>query len=192
MKKFEREEYKKFNIDLFIVLCAIVLLFILIIIKSNNAEAKVKQIIQPCKFGLHRVIKVSDGDTITACAEGVCLKVRVACMDAPDYDRYKFSNDARIARQAEAMGITFKETTELAGVATERAKELLLGKCVRVVPISIDYYKRLVGYIEVGGKDYQFKMIKEGLAIPYCRYNCNKFSKIEKYKKVSNFKCIND
>lgn len=167
-----------------------IILVVLVLICYSVIDVNAKEKPKPCKFGYHRVTKVSDGDSITACAEGACIKIRAACMDAPDYDKYVFSNEARIARQAEAMGITFKETTELAEVSTEMARELLLNKCVKITPISIDYYKRLVGYIEVNGIDYQLQMIKEGLAIPYCRYNCNEFSKIKKYKKASEFDCI--
>ena len=191
MKKLKRKIFnflKRNEPSIWSVIAIALVMLVIICYNTRDVEAKEKY--TPCKFGYHRVTKVSDGDSIVACAEDSCLKVRAACMDAPDRDTYSFSNEARIARQSDSMGITFKETTELAEVATEKARELLLNKCVKITPIGVDNYKRLVGYIEVGGKDYQLKMIKYGMAIPYCRYNCNKFSKIEKYKKVSRFKCI--
>jgi endonuclease YncB( thermonuclease family) len=97
-----------------------------------------------------RVIRVSDGDTITILVSGnQQVRIRLAWIDAPELGQ-AFGN---VSRQALA--------------------ELVAGKTVQVEEHDIDRYSRIVGTVFVDGQDVCLAQVQAGLAWVYDHYVVN-------------------
>ena len=105
-----------------------------------------------------RVVKVSDGDTITVLdASNVQHKIRLNGIDAPE--------------KKQAFG----------QVAKNHLSSLVAGKAVRVEYSKRDRYGRVLGTVFVGDTDINLKMIADGLAWHY-----KKFDKTPSYAKAED------
>ncbi|MCK4624373.1 MAG: thermonuclease family protein [Phycisphaerae bacterium] len=130
----------------------------------------VKQRIAPPDNSLHKVIAVTDGDTIQIDTDTGPLKVRIVGIDTPETVH------------------PFKPVQPFGPEASARAKELLQDKTVKIQydpdPKHGKWgtYKRLLVYIELpDGRDFGLVMISEGLARAYPKYP---FSRVEEYLEV--------
>ena len=100
---------------------------------------------------------VNDGDSLTVVFQGQTQMVRLACIDAPE----------------------FQQTggTE----STQRLKQLVpIGSTVQIAPRAIDQYNRVVGVVfgkDSNGKNFNvnLQMVAEGQAVVYQQYlnNCS-------------------
>lgn len=95
-----------------------------------------------------KVIKVADGDTITVLAPNKdWVKVRLEGIDAPEKSQ-EFGEASRLALSA-----------------------LVAGKIVDVFSTAKDRYGRTLGWIEVDGIDVNRRMVSDGWAWQYTKYN---------------------
>ncbi len=105
-----------------------------------------------------RVVKVSDGDTITVLdAVNVQHKIRLYGIDAPE--------------KKQAFG----------QVSKKHLSSLVAGKAVRVEYSKKDKYGRILGTVFVGDTDINLKMIADGMAWHY-----KKFDKTPAYAKAED------
>ena len=95
-----------------------------------------------------KVVKVADGDTITVLRDSEQIKIRLACIDAPE--------------KAQPYG----------SAARQSMSEMLFGKEVRVVEQGRDRYGRIIGRVYQGDVDVSAKQIKQGMA-----WVCRKYTK---------------
>lgn len=106
-----------------------------------------------------KVIGVSDGDTITVlCGEEgkESLKVRLEGIDAPE--------------SSQAFGAKSKDAL----------KELVAGKVVDLRKTGVDKYGRSLAFVIVDGVDVNAKLIEDGWAWHYKKYNSDKhFAELE-------------
>lgn len=97
-----------------------------------------------------QVIKVNDGDTLTLRIAGQRpVKVRLAGIDAPEYDQ-PYGKTARRALAA-----------------------IVSGRTVRVNARSRDDYGRIIGTVTLSGQDIEATLVERGAAWVYRRYNRN-------------------
>jgi len=106
------------------------------------------------------VIKVSDGDSITAeTKEGTKLKIRLYGIDAPEIEiRNKVNGE--IVKHGQPFG-------------RESRKHLasqVLNKNVRLEILAIDRYRREVAIVWLGDLNVNLEMIKVGMAEAYTEY----------------------
>lgn len=92
------------------------------------------------------VVAVHDGDTVTVLRGGEQVKVRLACIDAPE--------------RGQAFGSRSRE----------RLAELMR-KAVTLEVIDRDQYGRTVARLRCAGTDVNLEMVRAGLAWHY-RYHC--------------------
>ncbi|NKE70185.1 thermonuclease family protein [Candidatus Manganitrophus noduliformans] len=98
-----------------------------------------------------KVVKVSDGDTISVMHQGRAQKVRLHGIDAPE-KRQAFGNRAK------------KFTSDLA-----------FGRVVTVQAVDVDRYGRIVGEVILpDGRSLNRKLVKAGLAWWYRKYSKDK------------------
>lgn len=94
------------------------------------------------------VIKVYDGDTIRVCDEhGYKYKVRLSAIDAPEKDQ------------------------PFGAEASEKLRELVMGKNVVIKGAGIGVWGRLIGVVYIGDTNANQKMIESGLAWHYKEYD---------------------
>ena len=100
----------------------------------------------------YKIIKVQDGDTFTATDGNIKFRVRIAAMDAPE------------------KGQPYSK------IATYRLKKMIQDKEVKIIPVGtgVDRYSRVLGFVEVGGKDVALSLIEQGLAL-YYRPTCKDY-----------------
>jgi endonuclease YncB( thermonuclease family) len=95
-----------------------------------------------------RVVKISDGDTLTVLDESKRQhKVRLVGIDAPE--------------RKQAFGT----------VSRQNLADLVFGKKVAVEWSKQDRYQRVLGKVQLNGQDINLKQIKAGLAWHYKRYD---------------------
>ena len=95
-----------------------------------------------------RVVGITDGDTLTVLDEARRqTRVRLAEIDAPE------SHQPYGSRAKQALS------------------ELVFGRDVRVVVVTIDRYGRTVGRIYAGSLDVSAEMVRQGAAWVYRKYN---------------------
>lgn len=95
-----------------------------------------------------RVVAIADGDTLTVLDDtNTQHKVRLAGIDAPERGQ-PFGTKAR-----------------------ERLGELAMGKDAMVHAEGRDKYGRVIARIEIGGKDVGQRMVADGLAWHYTRFD---------------------
>jgi endonuclease YncB( thermonuclease family) len=103
----------------------------------------------PCKAladFVGRVVRVSDGDTITVLVENRQVRVRLDAIDAPEL---KQSFGAR---------------------SQQSLAELCAAKSARVIERGVDRYGRTVGWIICDGVDANSEQVRRGMAWVYERY----------------------
>ena len=107
--------------------------------------------------GHYRVIHIVDGDTFDATDGHITFRVRIAGMDAPEYQQ-------RFGKWA---------TTEM--------KKLVEGKEVVIRPVGrgMDRYNRILGQVFREGKDLSLLMIERGFAF-YYRPRCRDYPQDER------------
>ena len=98
----------------------------------------------------YRVTRIVDGDTLDATNGHTTFRVRIAGMDAPEWDQ-------RFGRQA-----------------MNRLKQLIGNKKITLSPVITkkDRYHRMLSQVFVNKKDVSLVLIEEGLATyfrPFCR-----------------------
>ncbi len=94
-----------------------------------------------------RVVKVTDGDTIEVLnLDKTTYKIRLAGIDAPE-KKQAFGNAAR-----------------------KHLADLVAGKEVCVSSHKTDKYRRLVGMVIIDGESANFRMLKDGYAWHYKKY----------------------
>ena len=102
---------------------------------------------------LVQAVDVVDGDTIKVNLNGKTETIRIIGLDTPE------TQDPR--KPVQCFGLE----------ASNKAKEMLAGKQVRLTPDPTqdtrDKYGRLLVYVEVGGIDYGLWMIRNGYAHEY-------------------------
>lgn len=94
-----------------------------------------------------KVIKISDGDTITILQDKQQTKVRLYGIDAPE----KKQDYGQKSKQFLAS--------------------LIAGQVVEVEPKGKDRYKRTLGIIHYKGQDINAQMVKNGYAWAYVKYS---------------------
>ncbi|HKQ28144.1 MAG TPA: thermonuclease family protein [Burkholderiales bacterium] len=93
-----------------------------------------------------RVVKVSDGDTVTVLVERKQVRVRLDAIDAPELKQ--------------SFGARSKQSLT----------ELCAAKSVRVIERGLDRYGRTVGWIICDGVDANSEQVRRGMAWVYERY----------------------
>ncbi|GAB4218690.1 MAG: hypothetical protein Fur009_0830 [Candidatus Microgenomates bacterium] len=141
-------------------------------LKNKDIKNELKDIISPTiklnqDENFYQVVNVVDGDTLDVEINGQIKRIRVIGINTPEL------KDPR------------KPVECFAQEASQKAKELLLGKKIRLETDStqadFDKYGRLLRYVKVdNGQDFGLLMIKEGYAFEYT-YNIP-------YKKQVDYK----
>ena len=100
------------------------------------------------------VLSVGDGDTLTATEGARRIKVRLACIDAPETAQTPYGGEARKALQSLAP----------------------IGSPVRLKIVTTDRYGRSVAEVFRGGSNINLALVKEGYAFVYRDYleNCDR------------------
>jgi micrococcal nuclease len=93
-----------------------------------------------------RVVKVSDGDTVTVLVENKQVRVRLDAIDAPELKQ--------------AFGSRSQQSLA----------EMCAAKSVRVIERGLDRYGRTVGWIICDGVDANSEQVRRGMAWVYERY----------------------
>jgi micrococcal nuclease len=94
-----------------------------------------------------KVVKVTDGDTITILVENQQIKIRLSEIDAPE--------------RKQAFGQKSKEALA----------DLVFGKEVRVITHGNDRYGRTIGDVFVGQTNVNEKLVEEGWAWNFLKYS---------------------
>jgi endonuclease YncB( thermonuclease family) len=94
-----------------------------------------------------KVVGVTDGDTITVLVNKETIKVRLAGIDAPE--------------SGQSYGTKSKQALS----------EMVFGKAVTVKKTGTDRYKRTLGIVVVGDVDANAKMVEDGWAWHFKKYN---------------------
>lgn len=96
-----------------------------------------------------RVIRVSDGDTITVLRDQNPIKIRLAEIDCPE--------------KSQAFGQSARAHTA----------DLVFGKTVLVSTLSKDRYGRFVANVSLAGKNLSEELVSSGYAWCYRKYSKN-------------------
>ena len=113
-----------------------------------------------------KVVKVSDGDTLTVLnSQNKQIKVRLYGIDAPE------------------------KSQDFGTVAKDYLAGLVAGQTITVTVIDIDQYGRNVGRIKVGNKEVSEEMLVSGLAWFYTTYcsipECTQWKSLETQAKTA-------
>jgi micrococcal nuclease len=109
-----------------------------------------------------KVVGVSDGDTITVLVDKKPIKIRLEGIDAPEA-KQSFGN-----RSKQALS------------------DLVFGKEVRVKKTGEDRYGRSLGFVSRDGIEINAKMIQDGWARRYKKYNQDsKFADLERQARAA-------
>ena len=130
------------------------------------------------KKKLFKIVKVVDGDTITASIRGKNESIRLLGIDTPE------TVDPR--RPVQCFG----------KAASDKMKSFVLGKYVKLLDDSTqgnrDKYKRLLRFVYLPDSKATFingEMVKQGFAFSYRKYPTKmleKFNNFEKYARENN------
>jgi micrococcal nuclease len=129
--------------------------------KSSLALILVLLVFYPCLSWAWsgKVVRVTDGDTITVLHAGRGEKIRLYGIDCPE--------------KGQAFGTKAKRATST----------LAFGKVAEVEPVDVDRYGRTVGLVTVGNTLVNQELIRRGLAWVYVRYCkrpvCEKWRQLE-------------
>ncbi|MEP0858101.1 thermonuclease family protein [Trichocoleus sp. DQ-U1] len=95
-----------------------------------------------------QVASVKDGDTIAVTSSGKLLKIRFACIDAPEEEQNPWGT-----------------------TSTSRLKTLLpKGQTINLRVVDTDRYGRTVAEVFKAGKSINLQMVAEGQAVVYPQY----------------------
>jgi endonuclease YncB( thermonuclease family) len=100
--------------------------------------------------GEFKVVRVYDGDSITAKTGEKKIKVRLVGIDAPEKSRKKHE-----------LGQPFSQK------ATEYLASLVLNKTITIKEYGTDRYGRILGLVFINGTNVNLEMVKTGLAEVY-------------------------
>jgi micrococcal nuclease len=130
------------------------------------------------KQKLFKVVKVVDGDTITASIRGKNETIRLLGIDTPE------TVDPR--KSVQCFG----------KAASDKMKSYVLGKYVKLIDDKTqgnrDKYKRLLRFVYLPDRQMTFingEMVKQGFAFSYRQYPTSyleKFNNLEKYARENN------
>jgi len=116
--------------------------------------------------GQFLVTKVYDGDTIRAEGHDVHIVVRLVGIDAPEVSRKTADSGQPFGRDAKRV-----------------LSEMVLNKPVDIRGYGTDRYNRILGVVQLGGKNINLEMVRMGLAEVY-RGKPPKMLDISSYRQV--------
>lgn len=99
-----------------------------------------------CASPVHRIVRVADGDTVTAMKDGAEVKIRLVEIDAPE--------------KAQAYG----------AASTQSLTELCLNKVANLEEQGKDRYGRTLARVHCDGIDANAEQVRLGMAWVYRRY----------------------
>lgn len=102
----------------------------------------------PAAASASEVIKVYDGDTITVRSKGSDVRVRFACVDAPEMSQKPYGQISR----------------------DHLAKLLPVGAEVDVYVKTKDHYGRVIGEVVKNGESINLQMVKDGMAFVWAKF----------------------
>lgn len=104
-----------------------------------------------------KVVSIADGDTLTILTDDkLQVKVRLEGIDTPE--------------RGQAYG----------NKAKDALSDMVFGKAVTIRKTGTDKYDRTLGFVDVDGTDVNLKLVEDGWAWHYTKYNCQeKFAKAE-------------
>lgn len=112
-----------------------------------------------------RCLRVVDTDTIVVEWIYGTNKVRLAGIDAPES-----KDNKKLREQAEKLGITPSALLQMSQVVIRQMDIMITGKDVKIVfprdKVEYDSFGRVLGYIEVDGKDVCEMLLRNGLSYP--------------------------
>ena len=109
-----------------------------------------------------KVVKVTDGDTITILVENQQIKIRLNEIDAPEHDQ------------------------DFGQKSKEALADLVFEKEVRIVTHGEDRYGRTIGDVFVGQTNVNEKLVEEGWAWNFLKYSKSKrLAELEKEARAS-------
>ena len=114
------------------------------------------------------VVKVYDGDTITVRSKGKDVRVRFACIDAPEMSQKPYGTISR-----------------------DRLAQLLpVGSEVEVFVKTTDQYGRVIGEVVRDGQNINLQMVKDGQAFVWTKFadQCNKTKLLQAEKEAQSSK----
>jgi micrococcal nuclease len=118
------------------------------LIRSATTEAPVPKPPQKTEYFKGVVGKVTDGDTINVLSErGGMVKVRLACIDAPEKAQKPWGTDSVKALYSKVFN-----------------------QAVRVESVAIDQYGRSIGKVFMGEEFVNLSMVAQGHAVVYRKY----------------------
>ncbi len=94
-----------------------------------------------------KVIKITDGDTLTRLVDSKQLRIRLSDIDTPER-KQPFGSRAKQA-----------------------LSDLVFGKQARVVEVTVDRYGRIVGRVYMGETDVNRELVAQGFAWVYRKYS---------------------
>ena len=154
------------------------LFFALFLSAFNIKPAFSNQETEMDKKKLFKVVKVVDGDTITASIRGKNESVRLLGIDTPE--------TVDVRKPVQCFG----------KAASDKMKSFVLGKFVKLIDDKTqgnrDKYKRLLRYVYLPDSKATFingEMVKQGFAFSYKKYPTKmleKFNNFEKYARENN------
>jgi micrococcal nuclease len=108
-----------------------------------------------------KVVKVTDGDTITVLVDKQQIKIRLSAIDAPE------------------RGQDFGQKSK------EALADLVFGKEVRVETHGKDRYGRTIGDVYVGGTFVNEQMVEDGWAWNYVKYSKSQLPDLERQARAA-------
>lgn len=120
------------------------------------------------------VIHIDDGDTIICENRDITIRVRLVAINAPELSRNKKGNIQPFSREAKNV-----------------LEKLVHNKVVDIKGYGLDDYNRLLAVVNLGGKNINLEMIKQGMAEVYKGsppkgFNTDVYKKAEKEAKKSS------
>jgi endonuclease YncB( thermonuclease family) len=133
------------------------LLFLPLIVISVVIPALAKDPIST--FDACSVIKVTDGDTITAVCSNTKIKVRLYGIDAPETEK-RNKKTGKVTKLGQPYG---KE-------AQEALEKKVKGQKIRLDIMASDRYKRMVSIVYVDGRNANCEIVAEGWVWAYRQF----------------------
>ena len=100
--------------------------------------------------GQYKVVRVYDGDTLTALEGNIEIEVSLAGIDAPEFSEKKHLPSQPFSQKSK-----------------EYLSSMVLNKNVNISSYGKDLYGRTLGVVFVDGKNINLEMVKAGLAEVY-------------------------
>ena len=100
--------------------------------------------------GQYKIIRIYDGDTLTAVGRNIEIEVSLVGIDAPEFSKKKHLPSQPYSQKSK-----------------EYLSSLVLNKNVNISSYGKDRYGRTLGVVFVDGKNINLEMVKAGLAEVY-------------------------